>query len=103
MARKDSIAIVETFWREVWQAPQNPGAIDRLVAEDFIVTSGGHEIQGREAFKNGSSIFNPKFSISNSNLLKPSRTKMEVALHPGGVSRERTTGFWELRQVMNPF
>lgn len=51
MARKDSIATVETFWREVWQAPQNPDAIDRLVAEDFAITSGGHEIHGREAFK----------------------------------------------------
>ena len=51
MAHKDSVARVEHFWREVWQAPQNPGAIDQLVAEDFIITSGGHEIHGREAFK----------------------------------------------------
>jgi len=51
MARKDSVALVEAFWREVWQAPQNPDAIDRLVAEDFVITSGGHEIHGREAFK----------------------------------------------------
>ena len=51
MARKDSVAIVENFWREVWQTPQNPDAIDRLVAEDFVITSGGHDIHGREAFK----------------------------------------------------
>jgi hypothetical protein len=51
VARKDSVAIVERFWREVWEAPQNPDAIDRLVAEDFVITSGGHEIHGREAFK----------------------------------------------------
>jgi len=51
MASKDSVAIVENFWREVWQAPQDPDAIDRLVAEDFVITSGGHEIHGREAFK----------------------------------------------------
>ena len=51
MARRDAVAIVENFWREVWKAPQDPDAIDRLVAEDFIITSGGHEIQGREAFK----------------------------------------------------
>jgi hypothetical protein len=51
MPRKDSVAIVEKFWRKVWQAPQNPEAIDQLVAEDFIVTSGGHDIQGRAAFK----------------------------------------------------
>jgi hypothetical protein len=51
MARTDSVAIVQTFWNEVWKRPQNPDAIDRLVAEDFAITSGGHEIRGRDAFK----------------------------------------------------
>ena len=51
MVRRDSVSIVENFWREVWKAPQDPDAIDRLVAEDFVITSGGHEIRGREAFK----------------------------------------------------
>ena len=48
---QDSVAIVENFWREVWQQPQNPGAIDRLVHEDFVITSGGRDIVGREPFK----------------------------------------------------
>ncbi|MBU9246931.1 ester cyclase [Burkholderia multivorans] len=47
----DSVAIVENFWREVWQQPQNPEAIDRLVHEDFVISSSGHDIVGREAFK----------------------------------------------------
>jgi hypothetical protein len=51
MARKDAVAIVENFWREVWQQPQNPDAIDRLVHEDFVITSGGRDIRSREAFK----------------------------------------------------
>ena len=51
MTPRDGVAIVENFWREVWKAPQDPQAIDRLVAEDFIITSGGREIRGREAFK----------------------------------------------------
>ena len=51
MAQRNSVAIVENFWREVWKSPQNPDAIDRLVAEDFIITSGGNEIRGRDAFK----------------------------------------------------
>lgn len=50
MARKDAVTIVENFWREVWMA-QNPDAIDRLVAEDFVITSAGHQIHGRAAFK----------------------------------------------------
>lgn len=50
MARKDAAAIVETFWHEVWQQ-QNPDAVDRLVHEDFVITSGGHDIRSRPAFK----------------------------------------------------
>ncbi|MCO6416509.1 ester cyclase [Siccirubricoccus sp. KC 17139] len=51
MTQLDSVAIVENFWREVWQQPQNPDAIDRLVHEEFVITSGGREIIGREPFK----------------------------------------------------
>jgi hypothetical protein len=51
MNRTDSVERAARFWREVWMAPQNPGAIDELVAEDFCITSGGNEIHGREAFK----------------------------------------------------
>ena len=50
MNKRDSVAIVENFWREVWQA-RNPEAVDRLVAEDFAITSGGVEISSREEFK----------------------------------------------------
>jgi SnoaL-like polyketide cyclase len=46
----DSVAIVENFWREVWQL-QNPEAIDRLVHEDFVITSGGRDIVGKVPFK----------------------------------------------------
>jgi hypothetical protein len=35
----------------VWQAPQNYDAIDELVAENFVLISGGKRIDGREAFK----------------------------------------------------
>ena len=36
MATRNSVAIVENFWKEVWQRPQDPDAIDRLVHEDFV-------------------------------------------------------------------
>jgi len=51
MMRVNGVAIVENFWREVWQQPQNPDAIDRLVHRDFVITSGGRDIVGREPFK----------------------------------------------------
>src|SRR5882672_444016 len=51
MVRGKSVALVENFWAEVWQRPQNPHAIDRLVTEDFVITSGGNDIVSRAAFK----------------------------------------------------
>jgi hypothetical protein len=33
------------------EAATEPDAIDRLVHEDFVITSGGRDIVGREAFK----------------------------------------------------
>ena len=50
MNKRNSVEIVETFWREVWQS-RNPDAVDRLVAEDFCITSGGVEIRSRDNFK----------------------------------------------------
>jgi len=56
----DAVAIVGDFWREVWQAPQNPDAIDRLCAEDFIITTGGKDIRSRSAFKEWVVAFHAK-------------------------------------------
>jgi hypothetical protein len=50
MAQRNSVDIVQNFWRRVWQS-RNPDAVDELVAEDFGITSGGVEIKSREAFK----------------------------------------------------
>ncbi len=51
MSNTNAVAAVENFWREVWQSPQNPDAIDRLVAEDFVLTSGGVDFISRATFK----------------------------------------------------
>ncbi|NUU38702.1 ester cyclase [Pseudomonas sp. C2B4] len=49
MSANHAVEIVERFWREVWQA-RDPQAAARFVAEDFVITSGGIEIKGRESF-----------------------------------------------------
>ncbi|HGM5580154.1 TPA: ester cyclase [Pseudomonas putida] len=49
MSVEQSVEIVEAFWREVWQA-RNPAAASGRVAENFVITSGGLQIVGREAF-----------------------------------------------------
>ncbi len=50
MNGQKSVEIVESLWREVWQA-KNPEAVDKFVAEDFVITSGGKEIRSRAEFK----------------------------------------------------
>ncbi|KUI34617.1 ester cyclase [Mycobacterium sp. GA-2829] len=50
MKSSDSVSIVHAFWDEVWNA-HDPDAVDRFVAEDFVIVSGGETITGREAFK----------------------------------------------------
>jgi ketosteroid isomerase-like protein len=49
MSANHAVEIVERFWREVWQA-RDPQAAARFVAEDFVITSGGVDIKGRDAF-----------------------------------------------------
>ena len=51
MPTLNAVAIVEAFWAEVWQSPQNPDAVDDFVSEDFVITSGGVDIVSRSAFK----------------------------------------------------
>ena len=51
MEKRSGIDAVHNFWEQVWQSPQNYDAIDDLVVEDFVFISGGHRIEGREAFK----------------------------------------------------
>ncbi|AWW42877.1 MULTISPECIES: ester cyclase [Streptomyces] len=50
MAYGSSVEIVEAFWDEVWNA-HAPERIDDFVTEDFVITSGGERIEGRENFK----------------------------------------------------
>jgi len=50
MTPEASIALVESFWDEVWAA-RNPAAIDRFVSEDFIITTAGVDVAGPEDFK----------------------------------------------------
>jgi hypothetical protein len=50
-----STEVVEVFWSEVWKA-RNPDKVDDFVVEDFVITSGGERVEGRENFKAWASI-----------------------------------------------
>ena len=49
--RKDAEALVTAFWERVWSPPADLTAVDDLVAEDFVLTSAGTEVKGRDAFR----------------------------------------------------
>ena len=61
MTPEASIALVESFWRDVWAAC-NPAAIDRFVTEDFIITSAGVDVSGPEEFKTWVAGFQSKIA-----------------------------------------
>jgi steroid delta-isomerase-like uncharacterized protein len=50
MTTQDSVAIVHSFWNDVWNA-HDPSAVDRFVVEDFVIVTGGEAITGRDNFK----------------------------------------------------
>jgi hypothetical protein len=50
MKQVNAVQIVEDFFHEVWQQ-QDIAAVDRYVAEDFVITSDGVDIVSRERFK----------------------------------------------------
>ena len=39
------------FFRRVWAPPHDLDAIDALMTEDYVITTGGVVVRGREAFK----------------------------------------------------
>ncbi len=53
MTSSDSIPkrLVLEFFGRVWQEPHDLDAIDELMTEDYIITTAGKEVTGREKFK----------------------------------------------------
>jgi hypothetical protein len=51
MMKQDSVILMENFWKAVWQTPDNIDAVDDFVVEDFVLTTGGRDIVGRDNFK----------------------------------------------------
>lgn len=73
-----------TFLERVWQPPHDLDAIDELMTEDYVITSGGQTIRGREAFKAWVKAFQ--------GLLLEARTdNQEVFANPAG---DRVVSRW---------
>ncbi|RYD25709.1 MAG: SnoaL-like polyketide cyclase [Verrucomicrobiaceae bacterium] len=52
--------LVAELWKNVYNVPQDLSAIDRVCAEDVILTSAGTDIKGREAFKKWAATFSSR-------------------------------------------
>lgn len=76
------------FLRRVWGTPRDLDAIDELVTDDYVITSGGRAIQGRKAFKHWVKEFQAR-------LLDATTRNLEVFSNASGsrvVSRWVCTG-----------
>ena len=51
MSSQDAERLPIEFFRRVWSPPHDLDAIDEFMTEDYQITSGGHVIEGRDAFK----------------------------------------------------
>jgi predicted ester cyclase len=77
------------FWNNVWSYPYNLDLIDELMVEDFMITSAGVEIKGRENFKQWVSGFLKTIKDGNLENLDIFESKDGAKV----VSRWRFTGF----------
>ncbi len=50
-AHEDAERLAREFLGRVWAPPHDLDAIDELMTEDYMITSGGKVIRGRSAFK----------------------------------------------------
>jgi hypothetical protein len=77
------------FWNNVWSYPYNLDLIDELMVEDFMITTAGVEIKGREQFKEWVRGFLKTISEGNLETLDIFESKDGSQV----VSRWRLTGF----------
>jgi hypothetical protein len=77
------------FWNNVWSHPYNLDLIDELMVEDFMITTGGVEMKGREKFKQWVAGFLKTISEANLENLEIFESKDGSQV----VSRWRFTGY----------
>lgn len=77
------------FWNNVWSHPYDLNLIDELMVEDFMITTGGVEIKGREQFKQWVAAFQSTVHEGNLENLDIFESKDGSKV----VSRWRFTGF----------
>lgn len=84
------------FFRRVWAPPHDLDAIDELMTEDYVITTGGRVVRGRESFKRWVAEFQQR-------LLGATNETLDVFANAAGdrvvsrwVCRGRNNGMFDL-------
>ncbi len=62
--KRKSTEVVSAFLHDVWELG-NPEAVDKYVADDFVITTGGKDISSKAEFKKWVAEFQSKISDMN--------------------------------------
>ena len=89
----DAEALAWEFLRRVWSEPHDLDAIDELMTEDYVITSGGARIEGRADFKAWVATF-------QATLLGATNEVQEVFAKPAG---DRLVSRWICHGRQNGF
>ena len=54
--------LVLEFFDRVWHTPHELEAIDELMTEDYVITTAGKEVKGRDTFKHWVGVFQQQLS-----------------------------------------
>ncbi|VVO39774.1 ester cyclase [Pseudomonas fluorescens] len=102
MVDHKAVEIVERFWREVWQA-KDPQAAARFVAEDFVITSGGVDIVGLEAFIEWIGVFLSKIEDFNFDSIETFQNQEGTRVASRWKLTGKNLGFVGARSCRTPF
>lgn len=66
----EAVRLAREFLERVWRAPADLDAIDQLMAEDYVITSAGTVVRGRENFKAWVRRFHGLLEAANNEVLE---------------------------------
>jgi hypothetical protein len=93
MTRGGSVEIIENFWAQVWQS-RNSHAVDKLIVEDFTITSGGVDIHSHAEFKKWISAFLSSINDFRFEVIETFQNEDGSRIFRDGASLARTRGSW---------
>jgi SnoaL-like polyketide cyclase. len=102
MESKKAVDIVESFWREVWSA-RDAAAAARFVSEDFVITTGGVDIQGRDAFIAWIEAFLAKIDDFQFNSIETFQNAEGTRVASRWKLSGRNRGFFGGHECLTPF